>query len=82
MDGEACLVPKLAKALEWPQWIRAMLEVECDAVLNSGWPSAGKMRTNATSRPLARSNLFLLLIDNGKEIQLLSSTYKLPASTA
>lgn len=67
---EACLVPKPAKALEWAQWIRAMPEVEHDAVLSSGWTSPGKMRTSATWRPSARSSLFLLLIDNGKEIQL------------
>lgn len=50
----------------------AMPEVEHDAVQNSSCSSPGKMRTCATLRPLARSSLFLLLIDNGKEMQLLS----------
>lgn len=84
MGKEACLVRKPARALEWPQWVRTVTELAQYAVPNGGWSSPGKRTNSAAQRLLAKSSLFLLLIDKLMEEKsnCFHNPYKLPASTA
>lgn len=79
---EACLVSKPAEALEITtvDESNAWGRTRC---CSQQWLAISWQDEDFCNfRPLTRSSLYLILIDKGKEIQLLSYSSKFPASTA